>query len=122
MTTAHSSLGEKIATMGSFIHENGVFFRVWAPHATEVFVVGDFNNWEPEATPMEDEENGKWAINVPEGNVGQEYKFLLKTPYGEFFRNDPYALQMTNSVGNGVIYDQDAFDWGEDHVQCERRR
>lgn len=117
MNTMQASSDVKMEGMGSVVNDNGVFFRVWAPHADEVFVVGDFNNWESDSSPLAKEENGHWAVNIPEAKVGQEYKFFLKTPFGEFFRNDPYALQMTNSIGNGVIYDQDAFDWGNDGYQ-----
>ncbi len=45
-----------IAGMGAIVHEEGVSFRVWAPHAQEVLVVGDFNEWEQGATPLEHEE------------------------------------------------------------------
>lgn len=100
--------------MGAVCHEQGVFFRVWAPHAESVSVVGDFNGWEKDADFLDHEENGYWGGNVGNAKAGGEYKFVLCTPSGELYRNDPYAFQLTNSIGNGIIYDQSAFDWQND--------
>ena len=49
--TAHAGLG-------ALPHENGVAFRVWAPHATAVAVVGAFNDWKPDADRMASEAGG----------------------------------------------------------------
>lgn len=46
--------------------KEGIYFAVWAPHAKEVHLVGDFNNWNPEASPMERiSESGIWEIFNP---------------------------------------------------------
>ena len=46
--------------MGAIVHDGGVAFRVWAPHAEAVFVTGSFNDWAEDAAPMalEDEDGG----------------------------------------------------------------
>jgi 1,4-alpha-glucan branching enzyme len=106
----------KIGGMGAISNENGVDFRVWAPNATKVWLVGDFNDWEKETIELFKEGNGYWSISVPEASVGQEYKYLLETPNGDFMRNDPYARELTNSVGNSIIHDS-SFDWGEENFQ-----
>jgi 1,4-alpha-glucan branching enzyme len=102
-----------VAGMGAVIQEKGIFFRVWAPNATEVFVAGTFNKFEKTAMPLQSEGNGFWAGLVENANTGDEYKYFLKTPFGEFMRNDPYARAVTNSVGNSIVYDPAAFDWGD---------
>ena len=107
------SASATVQGMGSIIHADGVAFRVWAPHAEEVFVIGDFNEWDPAASPMEAEGDGYWYANVSSAHAGQEYRFRLVTPYGEFSRIDPYAREVTNSVGNAVIHDPN-FDWEGD--------
>jgi 1,4-alpha-glucan branching enzyme len=107
----------KVSGMGAIAHEKGVFFRVWAPNAKSVSVVGVFNKWKEGANVLEHEENGYWGGNVPKAKVGDEYKFSLDTPSGKLQRNDPYAKQMTNSVGNSIVYDSNAFDWGDDNFQ-----
>ncbi len=100
--------------MGALPHDDGVAFRVWAPHAEAVAVVGDFNDWDDGADPLTSEENGYWYLDVPAARPGHEYKFLVTHEGERFYRMDPYARQVTNSVGNGVIHDHGAFDWGDD--------
>ena len=100
--------------MGAIPHEGGVSFRVWAPHAEQVFVMGDFNNWSKTKDPLKSEGNGYWYADVKGAKTGQEYKFFLKNGEMELERIDPYARQVTNSVGNGVIYDHAGFDWEGD--------
>jgi 1,4-alpha-glucan branching enzyme len=103
-----------IAGMGAIPLEHGVAFRVWAPNAQQVAVIGDFNAWNKTAHPMTVEGNGYWFAGVTDAQVGQEYRYHLVTPFGEFARIDPYARAVTNSIGNGIIYDPDAFDWEGD--------
>ncbi|MET3128052.1 1,4-alpha-glucan branching enzyme [Arcicella rosea] len=103
--------------MGAIIHDNGVFFRVWAPNAQEVSVIGSFNDWNPNEAILEKEGNGYWSTNVFEAKAGDEYKYYLKTPSGELKRNDPYSRKLTNSAGNSIVYDPNNFDWEEDNFQ-----
>lgn len=100
--------------MGAFPVDGGFAFRVWAPHADAVSVVGDFNGWDGSAHPMTAEENGHWYAEVPGAEHGQEYQFLLTNGEDSFLRIDPRALAVTNSVGNGILYDQGRFDWEGD--------
>lgn len=106
-----------VGGMGAVAHEGGVFFRVWAPNAKSVSVVGTFNEWKDNADVLEHEENGYWGGNVLSAKVGDEYKFSLDTAAGKLQRNDPYGKLMTNSVGNSIVYDSNAFDWGDDNFQ-----
>ena len=92
----------------------GVSFRVWAPHAEKVYVTGTFNDWSKTSTPLAREENGTWSAEVPEAKTGDEYRYLIHGPQGLLSRIDPYARKVTSSIGNGVIYDPRAFDWGAD--------
>ncbi len=107
----------EVGGMGSIAHEKGVFFRVWAPNAKSVSVVGDFNEWKDGTNVLEHEENGYWGGNVPTAKVGNEYKYALDTPSGKLQRNDPYGKLMTNSIGNSIVYNSNAFDWGDDNFQ-----
>ncbi|HEX4612111.1 MAG TPA: alpha-amylase family glycosyl hydrolase, partial [Urbifossiella sp.] len=107
---------EVLPGMGAIPHAAGVAFRVWAPNATAVSVIGSFNDWKPAAHPMTREnDEGYWYADVPGAKVGAEYRFHLDTPAGPLSRIDPHAREVTNSVGNGIVYDPGAFDWGEDH-------
>jgi 1,4-alpha-glucan branching enzyme len=103
--------------MGAIVHEGGVAFRVWAPNAGSVFVKGDFNGWSDDASPLAHEENGYWYADVESARPGQEYKFVLINGDQKLEHIDPYARQVTNSTGNGVIYDPSGFDWQGDKFE-----
>src|SRR5262245_1494584 len=92
--------------MGAIPYPGGVTFRVWAPFAPNVFVAGDFNNWDEAAAPVASEGNGNWSLDVAGAAVGQKYKFKV----GGQLRIDPHAARVTNSVGDGIIESPD-FAW-----------
>ncbi|NTV53869.1 MAG: DUF3459 domain-containing protein [Syntrophaceae bacterium] len=98
---------------GAVPHAGGVSFRVWAPHAQRVSVIGSFNDWDGDKHPMQSEENGCWFADVAEAHVGDQYKFLLATEKGDYKRIDPYAREVTGSVGNAIVHDP-GFDWQGD--------
>lgn len=99
--------------MGSIPHENGVTFRVWAPFADAVSVVGSFNDWDEGGHPLQEEGDGYWATHVADAKPGDEYKYAIRSGKDLMYRLDPYGRQATNSVGNSVI-DDPTFDWGDD--------
>jgi len=104
----------KIRVMGAYPHAGGVGFRVWAPHAERVAVIGSFNNWDGDKHPLLAEDNGCWHADVAEAAVGDQYKFLLTTEKGDFKRIDPYAREVTSSVGSAIVHDP-GFDWQGDN-------
>ncbi len=101
------------AGMGAIPHAKGVAFRVWAPHADAVSVVGSFNGFDGRANPMSREEGDCWYADVPEASIGDEYRFEILSGGRTLSRIDPRAREVTNSIGNGVIHD-DTFDWEDD--------
>jgi 1,4-alpha-glucan branching enzyme len=103
--------------MGAILHDEGVAFRVWAPHAETVVVVGGFNQWDKTRHVLKREnDEWYWYGDVTGAKAGDEYRFVVKTPWGELSKIDPYAREVTNSIGNGVVHDP-RFDWGEEHHQ-----
>jgi len=96
----------------------GVVFRVWAPNAAAVSVVGDFNYWNPEANPMGKlSEAGVWECFVP--NVVNEfdnYKYCVETQWGErLYKSDPYAFHFeTRPSNSSKFYDIEGFEWEDD--------
>ncbi|WP_238443929.1 alpha-amylase family glycosyl hydrolase [Salsipaludibacter albus] len=103
--------------MGAIVHDEGVAFRVWAPNASAAWVVGDFDDWG--GTELVSEGNGYFYGDVAGASAGDEYKFRLTGADGdERYRIDPYARHVTNSVGNGIVHDPAAFDWGDDDFAC----
>lgn len=53
------------------MQDNGdVLYREWAPYALRAFLIGDFNNWDRDATPMAKDQFGVWEVTIP-GSNGQ---------------------------------------------------
>ncbi|MEH6656875.1 alpha-amylase family glycosyl hydrolase [Leeuwenhoekiella marinoflava] len=104
---------EKSAGMGAVINDGVTTFRVWAPNADKIFVTGDFNDWSETNFPLESEQNGYWSGVTSDAQEDQEYKYLIHNGAHKFFRNDPYAFELTNSNGNTIIRSLD-FDWEGD--------
>ena len=103
----------RIKGMGAILHKSGVAFRVWAPHADRVSVIGSFNGWDSVKHPMQAEEKGYWYADVAEAVAGDQYRFMLTTSMGDYTRIDPYAREVTSSVGNAIVHDP-GFDWQGD--------
>ena len=106
--------------MGALLYPDGVAFRLWAPHAERVFVVGDFNNWKEDATPLAAEQGGYWYTEVPGATAGQLYRYVIHNGSRKLFRVDPYARQVTSSAGNSVVHDA-RFDWPANGFQAPGR-
>ncbi len=105
-----------IGGMGAMPHDGGVAFRLWAPHADAVYVTGSFNNWSRDASPMAKENGGYWFADIPGVAIGSEYRYLIINGDLQLSRIDPYARQVTSSVGNAVVHDPQ-FDWSGDSFQ-----
>jgi 1,4-alpha-glucan branching enzyme len=103
--------------MGAIPNAKGVTFRVWAPHAEKLYVIGSFNDWNETSTPLVSEQNGYWSIDVQGAKAGDEYRYVIHAPTDwnlpPLSRIDPYARKVTNAAGNGIIYEPRAFDWGD---------
>ena len=88
---------------GATPDKEGCQFAVWAPHAEEVFVVGSFSDWDGHAHRMDRIEGGLWALHVPGVKAGDEYRYRIISDGQEYLRIDPYAKQVTNSIGNAIV-------------------
>ena len=74
----------------------GTSFAVWAPNASRVSVVGDFNHWDGRRHPMRlRRECGVWEIFLPGVSTGARYKYEIRTSHGHLLpqKADPYAMQ-----------------------------
>ena len=93
----------------------GVVFRVWAPHAQAVSVVGDFNRWTPDADMMHKVADAVWELFIPGMKAYDVYKFCITTPSGEqVYKADPYAFHAETRPANGSkVYDIGGYPWGD---------
>ncbi len=96
----------------------GYYFDVWAPHAAEVYVIGEFNGWHEQANRMERVEPrsmGVFETFIPEAKEGDLYKFSIVTPDGKrLSKADPYATSAELRPGTASrIASVEDFVWGD---------
>ncbi|WP_415345711.1 1,4-alpha-glucan branching protein GlgB [Clostridium perfringens] len=104
-----------------FITENrkrGVRFTTWAPRASKIYVIGDFNNWElKEEYSMEKiNERGIWSIFVPKLEEGIKYKFAVANECGNntVYKADPYAFKSELRPNTASVLTKiKSFRWGD---------
>jgi 1,4-alpha-glucan branching enzyme len=99
--------------MGPVVVEDGVSFRVWAPNADAVYLAGTFNDWSKDAAPLGSDGNGYWSVFVKGAKPGDQYKYRIVNEDLDLWRNDPYARELTSSVGESIVHNP-AFAWDVD--------
>lgn len=114
----HYEIYEKLgAHPWNYKGKEGMYFAVWAPHAASVSLVGDFNNWNLDANPMEVlADSGIYEVFVPGICSGELYKFAVTTTTGKIlFKADPYAFYAEYRPGTASITaDLSAFTWSDE--------
>ena len=102
---------------GAHPNRSSTIFRIWAPTAKSVAVVGDFNNWNAreEDYCQKITNEGIWEVEIKKVKKGAIYKFQIETSWGQkILKADPYAFYselrpQTASVVNGIS----KFRWGD---------
>ncbi len=94
---------------------NGTSFAVWAPHASAVRVVGDFNGWHGIAAAMRRlDDNGVWEIFLPGVSPGSAYKFEILTAAGNWvLRADPMARYSEVPPATASKVSDSHYVWGD---------
>jgi len=96
-------------------HEDvaGTSFSVWAPHATAVRVLGDFNGWNGTGHAMRRlDDNGVWELFVPGLEPGAGYKFEIRTAAGDWVtRADPMARFTEIPPATASRVGQSSYEW-----------
>ena len=102
---------------------SGYMFRVWAPRAKAVSVVGDFNFWDIEAHPMHKITDGIWEVFVPGGQPYDAYKFAVTGADGKLrYKADPYAFHAETRPGtSSKLYTIDGYEWKDDAWRSYRK-
>ncbi|NNC77482.1 MAG: 1,4-alpha-glucan branching enzyme, partial [Woeseiaceae bacterium] len=94
----------------------GVRFAVWAPNASRVSVIGDFNNWDGRSHVMRlHPGNGIWEIFVPHIGNGCKYKYELLDRNGKLLplKTDPYGAYHEPPPGNASIVFDSNYEWSD---------
>ena len=104
--------------LGAHLDGDHAVFRVWAPNAQSVSVVGDWNDWNTGRHPMLPSESGVWELRVSGVNAGDRYKYAVATANGGRIleKADPFAFHAetrpdTASIVWGLEYEWNDQDW-----------
>ena len=95
--------------------EQGYLFRVYAPEAEKVSVMGEFNDWNRDADYMTRDEQGIWEKFIPNIPEYAAYKYSVWAKSGDVFdKSDPYGFHFETRPGNATkAYDIDGYEWGD---------
>jgi 1,4-alpha-glucan branching enzyme len=111
---AYEKLGAHLANQDGV---QGTFFCVWAPNAQRASIIGDFNGWNREATPMRlHPEAGLWDCFVPGVKAGDLYKYFIESRYNRYRveKADPYgfAAEIRPQTASKV-WDLSQYSWND---------
>ncbi|NCB74981.1 MAG: 1,4-alpha-glucan branching protein GlgB [Clostridia bacterium] len=109
--------------LGAHKTQDGAMFRVWAPNALGVSLVGDFNDWSADKSPMKNIGAGLWEIEVSGFNELDSYKFAVKAKDGQIlWKTDPYGtFSELRPATASRLCTLEGYRWG-DEKWLERRR
>ena len=118
--SAYEYMGAHAATHDG---ADGYMFRVWAPRAQAVSVVGDFNSWDTSAHPMHKIDSGIWECFITGCKTYDAYKFAVTGADGELrHKADPYAFHAETRPGNASkLYTIDGYQWSDGEWLRRRR-
>lgn len=122
----HFKLYEKLgAHPASFKGQEGTYFAVWAPNATEISVIGNFNFWkngEHKLFPRWDE-SGIWEGFFPGIYAGEIYKYAIQSNTGEYLEKaDPFAAFSEVAPKTASVVWKASYKWKDSNWLSERKK
>lgn len=104
-------------------YKNYTVFRVWAPNAKSVSVVGEFNDWERTVNPMELISDGVWEIFIPKIPNFSTYKYSIETASGHIIlKADPYAFHSETRPNTASKVYESNYKWNDSDWYEKRER
>ena len=102
---------------------DGINFAVWAPNASGVSIVGDFNQWDGRRHPMRKHiPSGVWELFVPDMKVGAKYKFRVNQNGHGIDKCDPYGFAAeVPPLTASIVADLDCHEWQDTDWMAKRR-
>ena len=114
---------EQTHTFNTTQDVKGVLFKVYAPYARSVKVVGSFNDWDERLHPMAAADDGIWRLFVPELTEGDHYKFVIHDYHGNRLplKTDPFGRHIEQWPGlASVVQNESSYQW-QDNSWMEKR-
>jgi 1,4-alpha-glucan branching enzyme len=102
----------------------GTYFAVWAPNATEVSLIGNFNGWTKGANPLQPrwDSSGIWEAFVPGLGTAEYYKYFIRGANGyEVEKGDPYAFHWENPPQTATVTWNLDYDWKDKQWMAKRK-
>jgi len=102
--------------LGARLSGSEAVFRVWAPNAVSVSVVGDFNSWDTKANPMTYNNGGIWEARIEGFAEGSAYKYAIGSRNGQtFWKADPYGFWSELRPASATrLFSLDGFLWSDE--------
>lgn len=120
--SAYKTLGNKQIKA---VDTQGTYFAVWAPNATFISVIGNFNNWDKEAHPLfvRLDKSGIWEGFIPHIGEGEAYKYHIHGFNGlKLDKGDPYAhFWEVRPDTASIVWDVD-YDWKDERWMRKRAK
>lgn len=112
--------------MGSHVmaDNSGTIFRVWAPNAKSVHVVGNFNEWQKNSSyeMKKITSSSIWEVFVPSIQCGELYKYLVTTKENkELYKSDPYAFSSQTKFDTASIVYNTNYNWRDTNWQIYKK-
>lgn len=121
-TEAYDFFGSHFCERGG---QKGVIFRVWAPKAASVSVVGDFNHWDREKHPMSrtEHDGSVWELFIPGLKQFDMYKYNIQSAQGQIrLKADPYGVHMETRPNTATkIFELEGYKWKDQKWLKERK-
>lgn len=118
----YKKFGSKRITV---LDKEGYYFCVWAPNATKVAVVGNFNHWDPEAHPLQPrwDKSGIWEGFIPGFNKGELYKYHI-VGFQDMItvKGDPFANFWELRPATSSITWEFDYKWNDEEWMAKRKK
>ena len=122
----HFKLYEKMGnTFMEVDGHKGTYFAVWAPNASEVGVMGSFNNWSKQSHKLNSRWDGSgiWEGFLPDVSEGTVYKYAVKMRNGIYVeKGDPYAEQWQIPPDTASVVSKFGFKWSDSKWMKSRKK
>jgi 1,4-alpha-glucan branching enzyme len=117
---SYTRLGAQLRTIDGV---DGVNFAVWAPNASGVSVIGDFNGWDGRRHPMRKHiPSGFWELFIPGLGEGTYYKYQIRHHEHIFEKSDPYGFSAEVPPRTAsIVSDLNRYRWHDNEWLAQRR-